>query len=70
MNSDSKGLWFFMGTMIGVILFAILLIATDATPRDGYRRGQIDALSGKSIKYHLVVNPDSTRTWEEIPGAK
>lgn len=31
----------------------------------GYRDGQIDALTG-NIKYELVTQPDSTRTWEEI----
>lgn len=30
-----------------------------------YKQGQIDALTGK-IKYRLIVNPDSTRTWERV----
>jgi hypothetical protein len=28
----------------------------------GYKRGQIDALSG-TVNYELVVRPDSTREW-------
>ena len=30
-----------------------------------YEKGQIDALTG-NIKYELLTQPDSTRTWEEI----
>lgn len=30
---------------------------------DGYKQGQIDALSSSNIKYELKVQPDSSRVW-------
>lgn len=32
----------------------------------GYKQGQVDALSGRNIDYHLVTNDDSSVSWEFI----
>jgi hypothetical protein len=44
--------------IFGMGIMMIILVATDAT----YRDGQIDAVTGK-MYYKLVTNPDSTREW-------
>lgn len=62
MNDDLGPFLLFivLGTILGVLLFAITQDIFGTT----YKHGQIDALTGK-IKYELVTNPDSTKTWEE-----
>ena len=60
MNDDGFGAFFagiFFGLIIGAMFVGFL--------KPSYEDGQIDALTG-NIRYELVVNADSTRTWEEI----
>ena len=52
-------LTFVTDIVVGIILTFTFLNITDMT----YKDGQIDALTGE-IHYHMVVNEDSTRTWE------
>jgi len=47
--------------VLGIILLGVIVNIADTT----YEDGQIDALTG-NVKYHLVINPDSTKTWESI----
>lgn len=51
------------GIIIGMILgiFFMTLFVSDKM----YKKGQVDALTGK-VKYELMVNDDSTRTWKLI----
>lgn len=44
-----------------IMTFAILGLVVAKS----YKQGQVDALTGK-VKYELVVNADSTKTWEEV----
>jgi len=55
-----SGLSFLVGVLLGLLVALFVAITAD-----DYKKGQIDALTGK-VKYHLVIQPDSTRTWEEI----
>jgi len=48
--------------LAGVLVGWISLV--DPAVDVGYKRGQIDAITG-NIKYELVVHPDKTTTWEE-----
>lgn len=48
--------------VLGIVGWAVIWYGIGKD--DGYRQGQIDALTGK-VKYELVVQPDSTRTWEK-----
>jgi len=51
--------------LIIIVLFVYGLSVADKSGFDnGYRSGQIDALTG-NIQYRLVVKPDSTRVWEK-----
>ena len=34
--------------------------------REGFREGQIGALSGNDIRYELVEQPEGSKTWELI----
>ncbi len=52
-----------MWLAVGIIL--MLVISVIFIEPTVYKEGQIDALTG-NVKYHLVVNPDSTRTWKRI----
>ncbi len=49
------------------LVLVIVLITLTLYPESNklYKQGQIDALTGK-IEYELVVQIDSTRTWERI----
>ena len=47
--------------LLGVCLGGLTLGSIRET--NSYKQGQIDAING-TIKYHLVVQPDSTRVWE------
>jgi hypothetical protein len=49
------------GIVLGIILLGVIVNIAGTT----YEDGQIDALTG-NVKYHLVINPDSTKTWESI----
>jgi hypothetical protein len=46
------------------IAFTILMYGFRMTVDDQYMKGQIDAVTG-NMKYELVVQPDSTVTWEK-----
>jgi len=52
---------FIVGVVVEMFLLVIMMNAKNMT----YKDGQIDALTGK-IEYHLITNPDSTKTWESI----
>ena len=55
----------FSVAIIIIALFVYGLNVADKSGFDnGYRSGQIDALTG-NIRYRLVVKPDSTRVWEK-----
>ena len=55
---------FIVGVFIGFV-FTLILIVWQVGPHN-YKRGQVDALTGK-VKYEMVVHEDSTLTWEKIP---
>jgi len=57
------------GMIIGMILITVLIVFVWDIPECKYRKGQIDALTNK-IEYHLVINEDSTRTWELLGNKK
>lgn len=62
MEAGERMLWFLVG--VGVALLVVAISLDIAQPREaGYKRGQIDALTGK-VKYERVTHPDSTVTWE------
>lgn len=46
------------------LLIFCLIIGVFGIEKEHYKRGQIDALTGK-VRYVLVTNADSTKTWEE-----
>jgi hypothetical protein len=46
-------------------LLAMCIFAASFGYNLGFKGGQVKALTG-NIKYELVVQPDSTRIWEEI----
>ena len=48
-----------------IVIVGSLIIIPQFDLNLDYRQGQIDALSG-NIKYELITNPDSSRTWKEI----
>lgn len=54
-----------LGWVLGGLTVVVFLLATDSTHQDGVRKGQIQCLTG-DVQYHLVMQPDSTRTWERI----
>lgn len=58
---------FWSGLAVGIAAFVLLIayMEPDQIDHSRYKEGQIDAMTGK-IHYHLVVNDDSTRTWEKI----
>lgn len=49
---------------VGFVLCVIMFIVKDPEAI-AYKKGQIDALTGK-VKFKLITNPDSTKTWVEI----
>lgn len=59
---------FYLGLMSTSILYIVIsvigIIAQDFPDRT-YKDGQIDALTGK-VRYKLITNPDSTKSWEII----
>lgn len=58
-NNKSAGLAIVF-TVASVITMAF---GIDAIAKEKYKQGQIDAVTG-NMKYELVVQPDSTTTWE------
>lgn len=66
MDTDHVISSFFIGLFIGMILLMIIFSTCNGvTILKDYKRGQIDALTGK-IKYELVPMPDSTTQWKKI----
>lgn len=55
-------------TFLITSLFWILLIIGVA--ETSYKDGQVNALSGRKIEYRLVMQDDSTKTWEFIEKGK
>ncbi len=51
--------------VIGYISALAMLITVGIESEMGYKRGQIDALTGH-IKYELKTQPDRSVEWEEI----
>ena len=64
MTSTDKFIWWFFGLICGEIFVVVIVLIADPIGM-GYKKGQIDAQTGK-VKYHLVTEPDSTRTWQEV----
>lgn len=54
--------YFLSGFMLGLF---ILIVAIPIIGHNDYKKGQIDALTGK-VKYQLVMQEDSTRVWKSI----
>lgn len=59
-----------VGYLTLVALLCVLALASigydsERSYEDGYRQGQIDALSG-NVKYQLVTRIDSSRVWVEV----
>ncbi len=50
------------GIIVLVCITALGIVVQKDGYNDGYKRGQIDALTG-TVKYELVVRPDSTKEW-------
>lgn len=60
-HEDSK-----IVSFICVFISCFLLCwLNDIDKKESYKQGQVDALTGK-IEYKLVVQPDSTKSWEKI----
>lgn len=56
----------FITLMISVVVCMMVAIAFHGCGYEqGFRGGQIDALTGHA-HYHLVTKPDSTKVWEEM----
>ena len=52
--------------LLGFTLIAIFVLTVFAAiGTQHYKKGQVDALTGK-IRYELITLPDSTRIWQEI----
>jgi hypothetical protein len=51
---------FFFVTFLGMVAYVIY-----ANYHEGYKKGQIDALSG-NVKYELKENEQGETTWQEI----
>ena len=58
---------FIAGAFIAIIisLMVSVLFLGPISYNTGFKEGQIDALTG-NVKYELIINPDSTRSWERI----
>jgi len=68
--NDNKFITSLISFVCGIIFMSLMVVFELAFTADDddsirYKQGQIDAMTGK-IKYHLVVQPDSTKTWEKI----
>ena len=48
--------------IVGIIVGAMLAVASFYVTKSTYKQGQIDALTGK-VKYRLITLPDSTSQW-------
>jgi tryptophan-rich sensory protein len=55
----------FMFYMYFIITIICFLFSFLVLYEDSYKQGQIDALTG-TIKYELVTQSDSTKTWERV----
>lgn len=53
------------GLIYAIVLLMVTLAILTLVEARAYKVGQVDALTGK-VKYELVVNADSTKTWEEV----
>ncbi len=65
---DNNALAGVLGAVVGGVITIILLFSFEEDTefyKNGYEKGQIDALTG-NVKYELVTQPDSTRVWVEI----
>lgn len=60
---------FFLGFVSGLSVFIFFTLIVPGEGSASYKKGQIDALNGK-VQFHLVVNPDSSRTWKRIEKEK
>jgi len=53
------------GFSLATVLWTIFALwSADVIEKQGYKQGQIDALTG-NIQIELVQNPDRTRTWQK-----
>ena len=60
-ESDTKGI----GIVVIVLNLFVFFVFCILLEEYGKKQGQIEALTGK-VRYELVTNPDSTKTWEKI----
>ena len=49
--------------LLGVVFLLGILLIFEQGPSESYKRGQIDALTGK-VSFQLVTQSDSTRVWK------
>lgn len=52
-------------TIVFTCVVVALILLMGIVRKDSYRRGQVDALSGRNIQYELTLQDDSTRVWVE-----
>ena len=52
-------------TIVFTCVIVALILLMGIVRKDSYRRGQVDALSGRNIQYELTLQDDSTRVWVE-----
>lgn len=64
MTLDEK---LFVFTILMVTIAVVILVVMMITYGRGYRRGQIDALSGAKVRYRLSRRPDGSMVWRDIP---
>ena len=57
----------FIVSLCVFLAFLLLILGLTAVDNGGYKRGQIDALTG-NILYELQAQPDSTVIWVKIEG--
>lgn len=55
----------FICTLVFLIGVVGIVLLNDVCSIDHYKRGQIDYHNG-IVKYHRVIQPDSSVVWEEI----
>jgi len=61
-NSNNRGSGKLV-TILGIVLFVLFVCLVHLLGyKDGYKQGQIAAISG-NVKYELKVNPDKSTSW-------
>lgn len=52
-------------SIMNIIMLIVIFIAVRAGYYEGYKKGQIDSMTGK-IKYKLVEYPDGEKLWTRV----